>query len=108
MPNKFYPVSVETFTDEQIKVLMAEIEESGIVDDDVYWEWPEDSWEAAAAQRWNALVREDEKRRGIKPASITELSRVTHAALARFVEKTADYGDGLREFLPNWQNWQFL
>lgn len=85
MTNTMYPASVETFTDEQIQVLMAEIEESGLLSD--RYDYDEESWEYAAGERWNDLLREQNKRSGVKPLSITALTEITRHAMAKFAER---------------------
>jgi hypothetical protein len=74
----YYPSDVRDLSDEQIVLLMAEIENSGILQYDRY-DWDEDSWEYQASDRWSAFVRERDRRNPGNPNAgvfIDEFNRI--------------------------------
>lgn len=84
MPNSFYPTPVETFTDEQIELLMGEIEEAGILDTELDSDFEPGSWGKAAYDRYWELYREEISRH---PTTPTQLSALAAAVSRAVMEK---------------------
>jgi hypothetical protein len=62
---RYYQSDVTTLSDEEIRVLMDEIQATGILDGDEYSLadfMPEDSWERQASTRWSELCIEQHRR----------------------------------------------
>lgn len=87
--NTMYPASVESFTDEQIQVLMAEIEDAGVMNcDDGDWSFDDNSWEQSAYNRYWELHEAARFRKygPREPASLSQVTTITRAAMDKYLD----------------------
>jgi hypothetical protein len=90
---RYYQSDVTTLSDEEIRVLMDEIQATGILDGDEYSLadfMPEDSWERQASTRWSELCIEQHHRYDLAHPEEVERRKKLGSAMGQLLASMAE------------------